>query len=146
MASLTQQAQIDAPLEVVWELVGNPNRHPEWWPTTLETECPDLEQGCTYRGVVKNPLGRAESHELVVDRLENCREIAITCPEVGAFTRFELIESQGGTFVTAEFGAEPTSVGMRVFAKVAGKRYLRRWLTKSLEGLQRAAARGEAVH
>jgi uncharacterized protein YndB with AHSA1/START domain len=146
MPSLTQQAQIDAPVETVWELVGDPNRHPEWWPTRVETECPDLEQGCTYRGVVKNPFGRSEEHEFVIDRLEDCREIAIRCPEVGVFTRFVLTEAQGGTFVEAEFGAEPTSVGTRVFGALLGKRYLRRWLAQSLEGLERAAARGEAVH
>jgi uncharacterized protein YndB with AHSA1/START domain len=30
--SSTQQTFIDAPVERVWELVGDPNRHPEWWP------------------------------------------------------------------------------------------------------------------
>lgn len=146
MPSLSQDAQIDAPVETIWELVGDPNRHAEWWPAMLETQCPDLEQGCTYRGVVKNPFGRSEAHEFVVDRLQDCREISIQCPEVGAFTRFTLTESQGGTFVHAEFGAEPRSVGMKVFGAVAGKRYLRRWLAQSLEGLQKAAGRGEAVH
>jgi uncharacterized protein YndB with AHSA1/START domain len=146
MLSLSQQAQIDAPVEVIWELVGDPNRHVEWWPTMLETECPDLEQGCTYRGVVKNPFGRREDHEFVLDCLDACREISIQCPETGVFTRFVLTEAQGGTFVDAEFGAEPKGVGMKVFGAVAGRRYLRRWLAQSLEGLRSAAGRGEAVH
>jgi len=113
----------------------------------LETECPDLEQGCTYRGVVKNPLGRHEEHELEIAALDECRRIAITCPEVGVFTQFTLTEARGGTFVEAEFGADPKPAAARVFTAVAGKRYLRRWLSQSLEGLKRASEkRGEAVH
>ena len=146
MPALQQQAQIDAPVETVWDLVGDPNRHSEWWPTMLETECPDLEQGCTYRGVVKNPFGRREDHEFVLDRLDDCREISIHCHETGVYTRFVLTEARGGTFVNAEFGVDPKGVGTRVFTAVAGKRYLRRWLAQSLVGLQRAAGRGEAVH
>jgi uncharacterized protein YndB with AHSA1/START domain len=44
--SSTQQVFIDAPIERVWELVGDPNRHPEWWPEMLEVECADLKEGC----------------------------------------------------------------------------------------------------
>jgi len=56
--SSTQQAFIEAPVERVWELVGDPNRHPEWWPEMLEIECADLKEGCGYRGVVEAPFGR----------------------------------------------------------------------------------------
>jgi uncharacterized protein YndB with AHSA1/START domain len=55
--SSTQQTFIEAPVERVWELVGDPNRHPEWWPEMLEIECADLKEGCRYRGVVKGPSG-----------------------------------------------------------------------------------------
>lgn len=37
------------------------------------------------------------------------------------------------------FGAIPHSVGMKAFGAVAGRRYLRSWLSKSLERLKRAA-------
>jgi uncharacterized protein YndB with AHSA1/START domain len=30
---LRQQALIDAPVQVVWDLVADRNCHPEWWPT-----------------------------------------------------------------------------------------------------------------
>src|SRR5215210_4160042 len=66
--SSTQQTFIEAPPETVWELVGDPNRHPEWWPEMIEVECTDLEEGCSYRGVVKGPFG-ATPHDLTVDRL-----------------------------------------------------------------------------
>ena len=42
--SSTQQTFIEAPVERVWELVGDPNRHPEWWPEMLEIECADLKE------------------------------------------------------------------------------------------------------
>ena len=61
--SSTQQTFIDAPVERVWELVGDPNRHAEWWPEVLEVECADLKEGCRYRGVMKGPFGAAP-HDL----------------------------------------------------------------------------------
>ena len=54
-----QQVLIEAPVEVVWRLVGDPNRHSEWWPTVVDSECEQLEQGCRYHGVVLNPRGNA---------------------------------------------------------------------------------------
>ena len=40
---------VDAPVERVWELIGDVNRHPEWWPRVEEVECDVLDVGCTYR-------------------------------------------------------------------------------------------------
>jgi hypothetical protein len=139
--SSTQQGHIDAPVEVVWHLLGDPNRHPEWWPEMLEVECADLEQGCRYRGVVKGPFGRQEEHELLVEKLDNCREVSIYCEGTGVYTRFYLTEARGGTFVEGCFGANAESIGMKVFSAVAGRRYLRSWLSQSLKRLKVAAER-----
>ncbi|MBD0281471.1 MAG: SRPBCC family protein [Thermoleophilaceae bacterium] len=136
--SATQQTFIDAPLHEVWDLIGDPNRHPEWWPEVLDVECADLRQGCRYRGVVKGFLG-AEEHDLLLTRLEDCREVSIYCGGTGVTTRFVLTEAQGGTFVEGYFGVEPESVGMKVFSAVAGRRFLRGWLERSLENLKSAA-------
>jgi Polyketide cyclase / dehydrase and lipid transport len=138
--SSTQQAHIDAPVEVVWDLLGDPNRHPEWWPKMVEVECAQLEEGCRYRGVIKGPMG-SEEHELVVERLDDCREVSIYCDGTGVHARFKLAEVRGGTFVEGNFGAQPESVGMKVFTAVAGRRYLRGWLSRSLVGLKQAAER-----
>lgn len=94
--SSTQQTHIDAPVEVVWELIGDPNRHPEWWPEMLDVECAGIEQGCRYRGVVKGPLGRQEEDELLIERLENCREVSIHCEGTGVYTRFYITERAAG--------------------------------------------------
>ena len=30
--------------QAIWALVGDPNRHPDWWPEVLEVECADLSE------------------------------------------------------------------------------------------------------
>ena len=39
MSAYRQQALIDVPLATVWELVRDPNRHPEWWPRVVKVQC-----------------------------------------------------------------------------------------------------------
>lgn len=122
----------------VWELVGDPSRHPEWWPTSVETECSHLAQGCSYRSVVKGKFGFKEEHELVVDELDDCHCIKISCPEVGMFTNFLLTEARGGTFVDAEFGSTAEGLSGRFVESPVGRLMLRRWLKESLTALQGA--------
>lgn len=141
--SSRQQAYIDAPPQVVWDLVGDPNHHPSWWPDVIEVECADLREGCRYRGVVKGFLGTDE-HDLLLERLDDCHEVSIHCAGTGVTTRFLLTEAQGGTFVEGYFAIEPNSLGMKVVSAVAGRRLMRSWLEQSLENLKRAAEREPA--
>ena len=141
--SSTQQAFIDAPAETVWELIGDPNRHPDWWPDVIEVECADLREGCRYRGVVKGPF-RAEEHDLVIERLDTCQEVCISCQDTGVTTRFVLTGAQGGTFIEGHFSIEPQTVGSRVVTAVAGRRFMRSWLERSLENLKHVAERAPA--
>jgi uncharacterized protein YndB with AHSA1/START domain len=141
--SSTQQAHIQARPEAIWDLVGDPNRHPDWWPEMVEADCADLEQGCRYRGVVKGPFG-ADEHELLIDRLDNLEEVSIFCEGTGVTTRFRLTEAQGGTFVEGCFSIEPNSLGMKVVGTLYGRRYLRSWLERSLENLKQAAEQAQA--
>lgn len=141
--SSTQQTFIDAPVQSVWDLIGDPNRHPQWWPEMLEVECADLNEGCRYRGVVKQFLG-AEEHELLLARLEDCREVSIHCGGTGVTTRFLLTEAQGGTFVEGYFSVDPTTAGMKVLSAISGRRFLRGWLDRSLANLKNAAERQHA--
>jgi Polyketide cyclase / dehydrase and lipid transport len=136
--SSTQQVFIDAPPETVWQLVGDPNRHPDWWPEMIEVECADLRDGCRYRGVVKG-LFRPQEHDLLIERLDTCQEVCIACKGTGVSTRFVLTSAQGGTFVEGRFAIEPNSVGMKVVGAVTGRRYMRSWLERSLENLRHAA-------
>jgi uncharacterized protein YndB with AHSA1/START domain len=136
--SSRQQVHIDATPEAIWELVGDPNLHPQWWPEMIEVECADLSEGCRYRGVVKGPF-KAEEHELTIERLDDCREVSIFCDGTGVTTRFVLTDAQGGTFVEGYFSIEPNSIGTTVIAAVAGRRFLRSWLEQSLANLKQSA-------
>jgi uncharacterized protein YndB with AHSA1/START domain len=132
-----QQAYIDAPIEEVWHLLEDVDRHPEWWPRVVEVECEGMEAGCTYREVVQTPFGKDEM-ALRVDRLEDCKELLIRCVNTGTFVRFALTEAQDGTFLDASFGMEPSKLKYRMFDMVVGRRYFRSWLEQSLEAMQRA--------
>ena len=142
--SSTQQAFIDAPPETIWELVGDPNRHPDWWPDVIDVECADLREGCRYRGVVKG-FFRATEHDLLIERLDTCQEVCIACVGTGVTTRFVLTGAQGGTFVEGHFAIEPNSIGTKVASAVVGRRVMRSWLERSLENLKHVAERTPAA-
>jgi hypothetical protein len=133
-----QQALIEASPDAIWELVGNPARHTEWWPRVVNVQCEGLEEGCEYRQVTRMPGGESET-TLHIERLDVGREVLIRCVDTGTYTRWLLTEAQGDTFVEAEFGMDPKTVGTRVFDWVAGKRYFRKWLEQSIDALKQAA-------
>jgi uncharacterized protein YndB with AHSA1/START domain len=141
--SSTQQTFIDASVDQVWQLVGDPNRHPGWWPDVIEAQCADIREGCRYRGVVKGPFRTAE-HELLIEKLEECREVSIHCEGTGVTTRFVLTDAQGGTFVEGHFAIEPNSIGSTVFGALAGRRIMSSWLQDSLANLKSVAERAQA--
>jgi uncharacterized protein YndB with AHSA1/START domain len=138
MSEARRQAYIDAPIERVWRLIEDVDRHPEWWPRVVEVECEGLEAGCTYREVVQTPFGKDEM-QLRVDRLEDCKELEIHCVNTGSFVRFALTEAQDGTFLDAKFGMEPFKLQYKAFDRVMGGRYFRDWLRTSLEAMTDAA-------
>ena len=139
MSDSRQQVWINAPLGVVWDLIADVERHPEWWPRVVAVQCEGLEEGCTYREVVQSPVGKEEM-ELRVDRLDDCEELAIRCLNTGTFVQFALTEAQGGTFVDGRMGMDPKGAVYRVVDSIVGQRYFRAWLSDSL-----AAMRGAAV-
>ena len=139
MSCARRQALIDAPPDAIWELLGDPQRHPSWWPRVESVDCGGVEQGCTYRQVTKSPMGRVEMN-LQAERLEDCRELLIRCLDTGTYTHWLLTEARGGTFVDVEFGMDPRSVSDRIFDTVAGKRFFRRWIEQSIDALGDAAA------
>jgi hypothetical protein len=139
MSCARQQALIEASPEAVWDLLGDPRRHPEWWPRVLETHVDEIAPGCTYRQITKGPVGTLDT-EISLDRLESCREVLIRCLDTGTYNRWLLTEAGGGTFVDAEFGMDPKALGNRIFDTIAGRRYFRSWLANSIEALGDAAA------
>jgi uncharacterized protein YndB with AHSA1/START domain len=124
---------VDAPLERVWELIGDVNRHPEWWPRVEEVECDLLEEGSTYRQVTRRPDKTVET-TISIEDLEDCQQLRLRCLDTGMYADFLLTPAQNGTFVDAELGVEEQGLA-RVFAAA----FIRRWMTQSLDGLRRAA-------
>ena len=134
------QAQIEAPVTALWELLGDPNRYPEWWPRIIEVECDDIAKGCTYKHVSKGPAGVAEE-TILIEQLEDCREVRIRCLDTGTYMRWVLMGARSGTFVDVEFGMDPERLQHKVFDALAGRRFSRRWLEQSVAAL-RAATEG----
>jgi hypothetical protein len=133
-----RQGFIDAPLDVVWDLVSDIERHPEWWPRVIEVECDGLDEGCTYRQLTQTPLGKDEMNLLIENR-DELRRLRIRCLNTGTFVRFELTGARGGTFVDGEMGMEPQGVKARIIDATAGRRYFSDWIDKTLAALDQAA-------
>jgi hypothetical protein len=138
MSLCRQQGFIDAPLPVVWDLLADVERHPEWWPRVIEVECDELEEGCTYRQLTQTPIGKDEMH-LMIEHRDELRRLHIRCVNTGTFVRFDLTGAQDGTFVDGEMGMEPRGVGARVIDATVGRRYFADWIRKTLDGLRDAA-------
>ena len=144
MSAHRQQAHLDAPLDVVWDLVATPSRYPEWWPRVIEVRGERFEEGDEYAQVTKDPIGRSET-TFLLERRDTLREIRMRCQQTGMYADWLLTPAQGGTFVEVEMGMEPRRLGYQIFDRAVGKSYFRRWTSESLEGLHEAALRRRAA-
>ena len=142
MSVSRRQALIKAPPERVWELVGNPGRHPEWWPRVIEVRGERFDEGSNYAQVTRTAAGRLET-TLSVERLDDMHEINMRCLDTGTYTRWLLTPARGDTFVDVEFGMDPRGATNRIFDITVGKIYFRRWLDQSLAALDEVAAAPE---
>jgi hypothetical protein len=133
------QAFVPAPVPRVWELVGHPDRHPEWWPELVEIQGERFGRGCSYCQVTQDERGRNEM-TLIVEHVDEFKELAVRCAENGLYMRWLLSDAQGGTLVDAEFGVEPTKASAPPpdFDANVAKTELERWLRTSLDGLAHA--------
>jgi uncharacterized protein YndB with AHSA1/START domain len=139
MSAVREQAVLDAPVGEVWDLVGNPDRYPEWFPRVFEIHGERFEEGAEFVQVAHQPvMGREEAHFLI-DRVDDLREIRMHCTISGMFVHWQMTDAQGGTFVNAEFGMDPIRRRDRVIDRTVGRRFFRRWLDEALDGLKSAA-------
>ncbi len=139
MSLCRQQGFIEAPVAVVWDLISDIERHPEWWPRVIEVHCEGLEEGCTYRQLTQTPIGKDEMNLLIENR-DELRRLHIRCLNTGTFVRFEITEAQGGTFVDGEMGMDPQGLRARVIDGTVGRRYFTDWIEKTFDGLRSAAS------
>ena len=138
MSVTHSQALIEAPPDRVWELVGDPRRHPEWWPRIVEVRGQKFDEGSNFAQVTKDPGGSIET-TMAIDRLEELKAIHLRCTNTGTYSRWVLTEAQGNTFVDVEFGMDPIGVKYKIFDGALGKLYFRHWLNQSLDSLREAA-------
>jgi hypothetical protein len=129
---------IDAPVESIWDLVGNPARHPEWWPRVIEVRGEHFDEGNEYVQVTRGPVGTDETRFLV-ERRNDLREVMLRCQLTGTYAHWKLTGAQGGTFVDLEMGMDPKALQHKVFDVAIGRRYFKRWAEESIDGLERAA-------
>jgi hypothetical protein len=135
-----RQALIEAPVEFIWDLIGNPSRHPEWWPRVIEVRGERFDQGDEYVQVTRGPVGKAETTFLIEQR-DDLREVRLRCQASGTYARWVLTGAQGGTFVDLEMGMDPMGVANRIFDVTLGPRFFRRWADQSIDALCVASAR-----
>src|SRR3954452_9291555 len=135
MPSARRQVMVDAPVEEVWDLIGDVNRHPEWWPRVEDVQCDLLDVGCTYRQVTKRPDKRIET-TISIEQLEDCEQLSLLCLDTGMYAHFLLTPAQGGTFVDLHLGVEEEGL-----AKLFAAAFARRWVAQSVQGLRAAACK-----
>jgi len=133
MPSARRQVMVDAPVERVWELIGDVTKHPDWWPRVEDVQCDLLDVGCTYRQVTKRPDKTIQT-TISIEELDDCQQLRLRCLDTGMFAHFLLTPAQGGTFVDVELGVEEEGL-----AKLFAAAFIRRWVAQSVQGLRRAA-------
>ena len=136
MSAYRAQAHLDAPLEDVWALVGNPATYPEWWPVAVEIRGETFEVGDVYTQVV-GIAGRRREFSRIVDRREEFKELSWHCPTTGGFQRWLLTDAQGGTFVDMEMGIkDPEEARYGLFDKTVGRWFIKHWAEQAIDGLR----------
>jgi len=139
MSSYRQELLIECPVERVWELVGDPRRHPEWWPRVVEVDgLGEVVEEAEFVQTTRSIGGEIET-TMRIEELEDLRQIHLRCMDTGTFAHWRLTEAQGSTFAELELGMIPASTSMRAFDLVMGRRYFRRWSEAAIDGLRRAS-------
>lgn len=134
MTSCLQETLIDAPVEDVWGLVGDPRTYPDWWPRFIEVRGERFEEGSEFLQVSQGPVGRVESTYLI-EQLDDLREVRVSCLKSGHYVDWKMTPAQDGTFVAAEFGINPLGLPYRIFDITFARRYFRKWLEQTVEAL-----------
>jgi uncharacterized protein YndB with AHSA1/START domain len=139
MASARRQALIEAPIETVWSLVGDPARYPEWAGGVVEvTGLARAERGAEFRQKTKRPIGPIATTTFRIDELDELHEIHMTCEASGLYSHWQLTEAQDSTFVDVEIGMEPDALRTRAFDATIGRHWYRTLADDSLDGLRSA--------
>ena len=141
MPAWREQALIPAPASSIWTLVADPSRYPEWAADVVAvTGLAEIAQDGTFEQVTRMPFGGEQTTIFEVERLDDMHEIRLRCRSSGYYSHWVLTPAQEDTFLEVEIGVEPTAPQYRLYFGVLGKRYMRRVVEQSLEGLRRIAS------
>jgi uncharacterized protein YndB with AHSA1/START domain len=145
VGSWHEQALIDAPVEEVWALVGDPRRYPQWVGEEIVevTGLPTVEKGAQYQQVTRSPRGESRT-TFTIETLDDLHEISLRCNDSGWYSRWKLTEAGGNTFADIEIGMEPTNDFAREMDAANGKRWYRRVAKASIDGVKRALCARQA--
>ena len=92
--------------------------------------------------VTRHPMIGRDEPQMLIDTLDDLREIRMHCTVSGMYVDWQLTDAQGGTFVHAEFGMDPILTKHRITDPIVGRRFFRKWLLEAVEGLKQAAETG----
>ena len=141
MSDYRAQAHLDAPLDEVWALVGNPATYPQWWPVAVEIRGETFEVGDVYTQVLPGFAGRRLEYTRIIDRRDELTGLSWSCPTTGGFQHWLLTPAQGGTFVDMEMGLSPPALlRYRLFDKTVGRWFIKRWAEQAIHGLRQTLA------
>jgi len=134
--SWRQQALIEASPEAVWELVGDPNRYPEWTADVAKvTGLPHVAEGATFQRVGMTPEG-TRTLTFQIDEREELRSIRLRCLDTNTYTRFSLTRARGGTFIDIETGTDSPGLWDRALDATKRKRFFRDLVNRTVDGLR----------
>jgi hypothetical protein len=138
------QAHLDAAVDEVWALVGNPGTYPQWWPIAVEIRGDTFEVGDVYTQVLATFAGRSLEYTRIIDRRDEFKELKWSCPTTGGFQHWLLTAAQGGTFVDMEMGLDPPTLRYQALDKTVGRALIKRWAEQAIDGLRETLAAAQS--
>jgi len=130
MSAFREQHLIEAPVDAVWDLVGDPRRYPEWAGSVVDvTGLEAAVEGAEYRQTMKTPFGK-DTTDFVIEQLDDMREIRLRCLKSGYYSRWLLTQAGEDTFCEVEVGMRPDGWQHKAFDATLGKRWYRNMVTE----------------
>lgn len=146
MPTARRSRRIDAPLQALWEVIGDPHHLPRWWPRVERVE--DVE-GEAFTEVMKTAKGKLVRADFRVVRGDVAPH-SLTWEQLLEGTPFGRLLSSAVTRVTLEPAGEATSVTIELEQKLGGffprfgalmvRRAATATIDEALDGLERISA------
>jgi carbon monoxide dehydrogenase subunit G len=144
--SARRSRKIEAPVQALWEVIGDPHHLPRWWPRVERVE--DVE-GDAFTEVMKTAKGKLVRADFrLVQRGEDAHSLA--WEQLLEGTPFGRLLSSAETRVSLEPAGEATNVTIELEQKLGGffprfgalmvRRAATATIDEALDGLERISA------